>query len=1531
MKTKILFVLLVQAILSKPVILNSQTIIGYSDFFELGIQQNNMPAVIGYSDLFSVGKQHNENPNLIGYSSLFTLGRINSVTPNLIGYSGVFQMNTRTGLIITGYSNLFTLSTKTLFSAWPLVVGTQQTVKFNSSTEGILQPAQYVWNFGDMSTGNNRFQANPEHKYSRSGSYTVSLTITNSAGVTYHSQKTNYISVGGSGIKLDIIKTDSISGPEIAKVRYFYTTKTNNQKNEIPVTFDVINGKAMIDKFPGLETLPSGTTLTSAFNDKILLYDQNMVLRGHINYEYEPEKEKEHTRNAILILHNDSEICAGNAFPYSTISPEYDPLWKYYKIAEYPVSMLIPPKNTFQTNYSKTPLLLIHGWEGSYELKKNPNAIAENNETSYWFTTVKQLNENNMPFDAWQFYYPYNDAHKHLAICLKSALAKLKSYYPSKKVRLVTHSMGGLVTLRYLTQFPDDANNKVEKVLFSAPPAHGSLGANLYYKTKYSSDLEKAIEMDPNAPSVRDMKLGSDATWLIHQNKNLPDLNSSGGISDDYFVLLGTTYKWYKSDKRFQAYDKGLNNAFLVPHSSVHPEAANHHDGIVAVSSGSLLDHGIGFATFHGNHNDAVHMQSFRRDSKSFQNIGEASLLPNIIKSYFTENQSGFFTYLQGSNKITSVVKHDRTVLKPSGQNTIDNLNTGNGVDYQKGILNLSLSQNTGVDFYHVYYKKKNNVLVLSPDRDQYKQIFLGYIKLGVFNRVINKNQITNNYYFNDKVLIAKENQSNSKAITYNGCAMDIEQGNLSVIIENNKGTTIGSGNVNFRYCETVNSIINFSGNNLKNGENNFTDTKYREVLNTGKTIPDSLLTPFYIDDQATSVRFELSSFEASLNGLPVNLKLRLPDGLIADSTLPGSTFQYNQNLGVINIEIPNPMPGLWHIWLESDQLENDTIAYNALAHIQSNVYAWLLDTTEVIAAGTSRNIKAALEVNDLNLASQLKVMVTIFNLDDEEETYDITASGTAHDSSYVYSHDYVFNSPGQYFIKYNIDGVYNNFNFERCLHQYIEAVDTIPVFSLPDITLRQNENFRELDLLNYKYNISGYDTIYFSSEIVESTVYTTTFSTQLDSTATAAYFFSSLADTGMVRVRFVCHYDENSIADTMFVNILVPDLAITSAAVSDTVISNGGEIIVDYTIANTGSSPTGSYEVKYFILQDSALQVSDFALGSFQVLYHEPDSIINVSDTLTLPQMALAGNYFLMIQADATEVVSEIDETNNQALLAVAVNPPPDAPVVIAAVPGNEQVHLSYTAGGQDGITGFIIYYGLDSTHVLQQIYPYSTDTTYMVTGLINDSTYYFALSCYRTVNNESLLSGFVSAIPRFISDTLSLEDLTLGSDADTCFAATATIIASDLTVESDAAVVLVAGENIQLQPLVQIMSGAQFKAYIDTTGNYCQQSESIIAAIEAKEDQSAELKFYKEEKNQQFFSLFPNPTTGTFTLQLKEATETVIAVEIYSMLGERILQTQISGQQQYEFDLSSRPGGVYLVRVVRGDEVGVEKVVKQ
>jgi hypothetical protein len=225
--------------------------------------------------------------------------------------------------------------------------------------------------------------------------------------------------------------------------------------------------------------------------------------------------------------------------------------------------------------------------------------------------------------------------------------------------------------------------------------------------------------------------------------------------------------------------------------------------------------------------------------------------------------------------------------------------------------------------------------------------------------------------------------------------------------------------------------------------------------------------------------------------------------------------------------------------------------------------------------------------------------------------------------------------------------------------------------------------------------------------------------------------------------------------------------------------------------------------------------------------------------------------------------------------------------------------------------------------------IYSGFTDNK-MVYGLFNDTTYYFAISALDISGNESQLSPFVSATPRCTSTMLNLSGLTLTSETDTCFAAIQSIIVSDFIIENDAIVRLIAGENIQLLPLTQVHNGAHLHAFIDTQGNYCQQSESMVATF-SEDNETRNWPIETIEHMEKLFMVFPNPTDGTFTLLLKEATESVIAVEIYSMLGERIMQTQLSGSQQYEFDLSARPEGVYLVRVVRGDEVWVEKVVKQ
>jgi hypothetical protein len=86
------------------------------------------------------------------------------------------------------------------------------------------------------------------------------------------------------------------------------------------------------------------------------------------------------------------------------------------------------------------------------------------------------------------------------------------------------------------------------------------------------------------------------------------------------------------------------------------------------------------------------------------------------------------------------------------------------------------------------------------------------------------------------------------------------------------------------------------------------------------------------------------------------------------------------------------------------------------------------------------------------------------------------------------------------------------------------------------------------------------------------------------------------------------------------------------------------------------------------------------------------------------------------------------------------------------------------------------------------------------------------------------------------------------------------------------------------------------------------------------------------EEVPEQSFFKVYPNPTTGSFTLELSEVSETsVVKVEIYGMRGEKILNDQFTGEKKHEFSLESNPTGIYFIRVFCGDNLGSQKIIKQ
>lgn len=183
--------------------------------------------------------------------------------------------------------------------------------------------------------------------------------------------------------------------------------------------------------------------------------------------------------------------------------------------------------------------------------------------------------------------------------------------------------------------------------------------------------------------------------------------------------------------------------------------------------------------------------------------------------------------------------------------------------------------------------------------------------------------------------------------------------------------------------------------------------------------------------------------------------------------------------------------------------------------------------------------------------------------------------------------------------------------------------------------------------------------------------------------------------------------------------------------------------------------------------------------------------------------------------------------------------------------------------------------------------------------------------------------VGDFVPGVPW----NLPLVNHTVGSD--NCYNAQNIITVTNMVIPSGVNVEMIAGNNIIFYPNTTVQQGAYLWAHISNV--YCYQSPPILAA---EEEVIAELRPAEviPEPGKELFVVYPNPTTGIFTLALSGDENTQAAeMEIYSMLGERLLQRRLEGQQQFLIDLSLSPRGIYLIRIMRSNQMKVERIIKQ
>jgi hypothetical protein len=266
---------------------------------------------------------------------------------------------------------------------------------------------------------------------------------------------------------------------------------------------------------------------------------------------------------------------------------------------------------------------------------------------------------------------------------------------------------------------------------------------------------------------------------------------------------------------------------------------------------------------------------------------------------------------------------------------------------------------------------------------------------------------------------------------------------------------------------------------------------------------------------------------------------------------------------------------------------------------------------------------------------------------------------------------------------------------------------------------------------------------------------------------------------------------------------------------------------------------------------------------------------------------------------------------------------------------PGTGVSYLTrYWTVSQTGITGFSCnatfqYHFSDVVGTEADIFSFKVDPVLPWTAYNASS----GASRQLTAHGLSSFGTFTgnkgnSAVPPAIR---SLQDKTISGSVPTCADASLTmLIAGNGTtyqVMAGGSVTHIAGQNIIYSPGTTVFQGGYLHGYIST--EFCTPYIHPGAApvVAGMGNTGEPLK-----SGDSFFRIYPNPTPGNFTLELKgEATSAQVHVDIFGIFGEKIQSKDLVMERKQEFSLIDRPTGVYVVHMISGTSSETAKIIKR
>jgi hypothetical protein len=172
------------------------------------------------------------------------------------------------------------------------------------------------------------------------------------------------------------------------------------------------------------------------------------------------------------------------------------------------------------------------------------------------------------------------------------------------------------------------------------------------------------------------------------------------------------------------------------------------------------------------------------------------------------------------------------------------------------------------------------------------------------------------------------------------------------------------------------------------------------------------------------------------------------------------------------------------------------------------------------------------------------------------------------------------------------------------------------------------------------------------------------------------------------------------------------------------------------------------------------------------------------------------------------------------------------------------------------------------------------------------------------------------------------------------TCYNATQTITVAGsgntFLVKNGGSATMIAGSKILYKAGTTVLNGGYMLGKITTNGTYCGAKSLEIVTAGPGEEQRNEnpdsTVTRPDLEGPAGFRLYPNPTTGSFTLEFtgQDLPENLSAY-ICDLRGSKVLDINLNGQRKQVISLENQPKGMYFIRILSEKHSETSKILKQ